>query len=39
MRNERNSLRQAAITAGILTSLGVCTLGGGLVEDMGGRAF
>lgn len=30
MRNERNSLRQAAITAGILTSLGVCTLGGDL---------
>lgn len=29
MRNERNSLRQAAITAGILAALGVCTLGGG----------
>lgn len=28
MRNERNSLRQAAITAGILAALGVCTLGG-----------
>lgn len=28
MRNERNSLRQAAITAGILATLGVCTLGG-----------
>lgn len=27
MRNERNSLRQAAITAGILAALGVCTLG------------
>ena len=39
MRNERNSLRQAAITAGILAALGVCTLGGGgLAEGMGGRA-
>lgn len=28
MRNERNSLRQAAITAGILAALGVCALGG-----------
>lgn len=28
MRNERNSLRQAAITAGILAALGVCTLEG-----------
>ena len=28
MRNERNSLRQAAITACILAALGVCTLGG-----------
>ena len=28
MRNERNSLRQAAITAGILAALSVCTLGG-----------
>ena len=28
MRNERNSLRQAAITAGILAALDVCTLGG-----------
>ena len=37
MRNERNSLRQAAITAGILAALGVCTLGG-LAEGMGGRA-
>lgn len=39
MRNERNSLRQAAITAGILAALGVCTLWGGPAEDMGGRAF
>lgn len=39
MRNERNSLRQAAITAGILAALGVCTLGGGPAEGMGGRAF
>lgn len=39
MRNERNSLRQAAITAGILAALGVYTLGGGPAEGMGGRAF
>lgn len=39
MRNERNSLRQAAITGGILAALGVCTLGGGPAEGMGGRAF
>lgn len=39
MRNERNSLRQAAITAGILAALGVCTLRGGPAEGMGGRAF
>lgn len=30
MREERNSLRQAAITAGILAAMGVCTLGGDL---------
>lgn len=28
MRKERRGLRQAAITAGILTAMGVCTLGG-----------
>ena len=35
MRNERNSLRQAAITAGILAALGVCTLGGGTGRGYG----
>lgn len=30
MREERNSLRQAAITAGILAAMGVCTLRGDL---------
>ena len=35
MRNERNSLRQAAITAGILAALGVCTLGGGTSRGYG----
>lgn len=39
MREERNSLRQAAITAGILAAMGVCTLGGGLAAVVGGRAF
>ena len=28
MRKERRGLRQAAITAGILAAMGVCTLGG-----------
>ena len=39
MRNERNSLRQAAITAGILAAFGVCTLVGVSAEGMGGRVF
>lgn len=39
MRNERNSLRQAAITAGILAAFGRLYIRGGPAEGMGGRAF
>lgn len=39
MRNERNSLRQAAITAGILAALGVCTLGGGTGRGYGRQSL
>lgn len=39
MRNERNSLRQAAITAGILAALGVCTLGGGTSRGYGRQSL
>ena len=40
MRNERNSLRQAAITAGIFQLLWAFVhWGGARTEGMGGRAF
>lgn len=38
MRKERRGLRQAAITAGILTAMGVCTLGWGHETSVGGRS-